>query len=122
MFRVRGSRFRVRCSGFAVAVSVFTLKPGSRRIGHFRWQACDVSKKAVYELCETGPLARDSGRRKQIEQSSSRTTAHIAEGFARFNPADFARFCVIARSSLMESQSHLIDLVDKICPKNAGFS
>jgi len=42
-----------------------------------------------------------------------RTTAHIAEGFGRFNPADFARFCVIARSSLMESQNHLLDFVDK---------
>jgi hypothetical protein len=38
---------------------------------------------------------------------------HIAEGFGRFNPADFARFVVIARSSLMESQNHLLDLVDR---------
>jgi len=90
------------------------MTKGVRRFTELRaWQACDVFKKAVYELCETGPLAGDFGRRKQIEQSSSRTTAHIAEGFGRFNPADFARFCVIARSSLMESQSHLIDLVDK---------
>ena len=53
------------------------------------------------------------GRRKQIEESSSRPTAHVAEGFGRFNPADFARFCVIARSSLMEAQNHLLDFVDK---------
>jgi four helix bundle protein len=53
------------------------------------------------------------GRRKQIEESSSRPTAHVAEGFSRFNPADFARFCVIARSSLMEAQNHLLDFVDK---------
>ena len=39
--------------------------------------------------------------------------AHIAEGFGRFNPPDFARFTVIARSSLMESQNHLRDAVDK---------
>jgi len=64
-------------------------------------------------LCEQKPIARDFGRRKQIEESSSRTTAHIAEGFGRFYPADFARFCVIARSSLMESQNHLIDFVHK---------
>ena len=54
-----------------------------------------------------------AGRRKQIEESSSCPTAHVAEGFGRFNPADFARFCVIARSSLMESQNHLLDFVDK---------
>ena len=71
-------------------------------------QACDVFKKAVYRLCENQQTAEDLGRRKQIEESASRTTAHIAEGFGRFNLADFARFCVIARSSLMESQSHLL--------------
>ena len=64
-------------------------------------------------MCESEAIAKDLGRRKQIEESSSRPTAHIAEGFGRFNPADFARFCVIARSSLMESQSHLLDFVDK---------
>ena len=77
------------------------------------WQACDAFKRAVYDLCEQKPIARDFGRRKQIEESSSRTTVHIAEGFGRFYPADFARFCVIARSSLMESQNHLIDFVHK---------
>jgi len=87
---------------------------GVKRFTDLRaWQACDVFKKAVYRLCEHTSIANDLGRRKQIEESSSRTTAHIAEGFGRFNPADFARFCVIARSSLMESQNHLLDFVDK---------
>lgn len=87
---------------------------GVRRFEDLRaWQACDVFKRAVYALCEHPPIARDFARRKQIEESSSRTTAHIAEGFGRFYPADFARFCVTARSSLMESQSHLIDFVHK---------
>jgi four helix bundle protein len=87
---------------------------GVKRFTDLRaWQACDVFKRAVYRLCENKPIADDLGRRKQIEESSSRTTAHIAEGFGRFNPADFARFGVIARSSLMESQSHLLDFVDK---------
>ena len=87
---------------------------GVKRFTDLRaWQACDVFKKAVYQLFESKQIAQDLGRRKQIEESSSRTTAHIAEGFGRFNPADFARFCVIARSSLMESQNHLLDFVDK---------
>lgn len=87
---------------------------GVKRFTDLRaWQACDVFKKAVYRLCEKQQIAEDLGRRKQIEESASRTTEHIAEGFGRFNPADFARFCVIARSSLMESQSHLLDFVDK---------
>ena len=87
---------------------------GVKRFTDLRaWQACDVFKKAVYRICDNRPIAADAGRRKQIEESSSRTTAHIAEGFGRFNPADFARFCTIARSSLMESQNHLFDFVDK---------
>jgi len=72
-----------------------------------------VQESHLPRLCESQSIVQDIGRRKQIEESSSRTTAHIAEGFGRFNPADFARFCVIARSSLMESQSHLLDFVDK---------
>ena len=39
--------------------------------------------------------------------------AHVAEGFGRFAPADFARFVVMARASLLESQNHLIDAVDR---------
>ena len=79
---------------------------GVKRFTDLRaWQAYDVFKKAVYRLCENKPLAEDLGRRKQIEESSSRTIAHVAEGFGRFNAADFARFCVIARSTLMESQN-----------------
>jgi four helix bundle protein len=87
---------------------------GVRRFTDLRaWQACDVYKKAIYVLCEDEVIARDFDRRRQLEESASRPTAHIAEGFGRFNPPDFARFCVIARSSLMESQNHLRDFVDK---------
>jgi four helix bundle protein len=87
---------------------------GVKRFTELRaWQACDIYKKAIYLLCDNEPITRDFGRRKQLEESASRSTAHIAEGFGRFNPADFARFCVIARSSLMESQNHLRNFVDK---------
>lgn len=70
---------------------------GIKRFTDLRaWQACDVFKKAIYQLCEDEQISKDIARCKQIEASSSRTTGHIAEGFGRFNPADFARFCVIA--------------------------
>ena len=77
------------------------------------WQACDVYKKAIYRLCETGSLSRDLERRRQLEEAAGRPPAHIAEGYGRFSPPDFARFTVIARSSLMESQNHLRDAVDR---------
>ena len=77
------------------------------------WQTCDVYKKRVYRLIEDSPLARDLDRRIQLEKSVKGPPAHVAEGFGRFNPADFARFLVMARASLMESQNHLRDAVDK---------
>lgn len=77
------------------------------------WQACETYKKAVYRLCEEPPLVNDWKRRSQLEDSVRGPGAHIAEGFGRFSPPDFARFVVMARASLMESQSHLIDLVDR---------
>ena len=76
-------------------------------------QACDTYQKEVYELCREPPLANDWDRRTQLEKSVKGPPAHVAEGFGRFNPADFARFLVMARSSLMESQNHLRDAVDK---------
>lgn len=87
---------------------------GVRRFTELRaWQACDAYKKAVYRLCSDGPLSKDWSRRSQLEESVSGPPSHVAEGFGRFNPADFARFLVLARSSLMESQNHLRDAVDK---------
>jgi len=77
------------------------------------WQACDAYKKAVYKLLDKGVFGKDWKRLEQLEDSVAGPPGHVAEGFGRFNPPDFARFTVIARSSIMESQSHLIDAVDK---------
>ena len=86
---------------------------GVRRFTQLRaWQACVTYKKAVYAICEVGPRAINLKKRGQLEDSVAGPPAHIAEGYGRFNPADFARFVVMARSSLMESQNHLLDLVD----------
>lgn len=77
------------------------------------WQTCDTYKKAVYRLCLDSPLSKDWHRRDELERSVAGPPANIAEGFGRFNPPDFARYTVIARASLMESQNHLLDAVDK---------
>ena len=87
---------------------------GVRRFNDLRaWQACVTYKKAVYRLCEREPIASDVKRRGQLEDSVWGPPGHIAEGFGRFNPLDFARFVVMARASLMESQNHLLDFVDR---------
>lgn len=77
------------------------------------WQTCNTYKNAVYRLCKQGPLARDLKLRAQLEDSVAGPPANIAEGFGRFSPPDFARFVVIARASLIESQNHLRDAKDK---------
>jgi four helix bundle protein len=88
--------------------------PGIRRFTDLRaWQACVAYKKAVYRLCGERPLANDFARRDQLERSVAGPPANLAEGFGRFSPADFARYVVIARASLIESQNHLRDIVDK---------
>ena len=89
----------------AQAIRRFTQLPA--------WQACNTYKQAVYRLCAEGPLSRDWDRRGQLEESVAGPPAHIAEGFGRFNPAEFAGFTIIARSSLMESRSHLREAVEK---------
>ena len=86
---------------------------GVRRFTDLRaWQACDAYKKAVYRLRDQHPHVREWRRWNQFEDSVAGPPAHISEGFGRFSPPDFARYCVMARASLMESQNHLIDGVD----------
>jgi four helix bundle protein len=87
---------------------------GVRRYTELRaWQTCVEYKRAVYQLCLETPLARDWDRRDDLERSVKGPPANVAEGFGRFNPVDFAKFCVYARASLVESQNHLMDAVDK---------
>jgi four helix bundle protein len=77
------------------------------------WKACHAYKQAVYRACCVGPLSTDWIRRRQIEESVAGPPAHLAEGFGRFSPADFAHYTVIARASLIESQAHLTEAVDQ---------
>jgi four helix bundle protein len=97
-----------------MAAALLFVMSGVRRFNDFRaWQACVTYKRAIYRLVLDTPLSRDWKRRDQLEASVAGPPSHIAEGYGRFNPPDFARFTVTARASLMESQNHLIDAVDK---------
>ena len=64
-------------------------------------------------MCESTSLATDWKRRNQLEDAVAGPPAHIAEGFGRFHPLDNARFVNYARASLLESQNHLLDAVDR---------
>ena len=104
-------------SKYGVACRVRLLEDmghGVRRFTDLRaWQACVHYKRTVYRLCEQEPVASDLKRRGQLEDAVWGPPGHIAEGFGRFSPLDFARFVVMARASLMESQNHLMDFVDR---------
>jgi four helix bundle protein len=87
---------------------------GIRRFSDLRaWQAALAYKRAVYAICRDS--VPDGALRQQLERSVAGPPAHIAEGFGRFNPVDFSRFLVIARASLTESQTHLLDAEDRGC-------
>jgi CyaY protein len=77
------------------------------------WQACELYKRAVYRLCEIPPLASDWKRRSQLEDSVRGPGAHIAEGFGRFSPPDFASLRRDGARIPNGIQNHLIDLVDR---------
>ena len=76
------------------------------------WKASRTYKLAVYHVITRGALARDRELQDQLKASVKGPPAHIAEGFGRFYPNDFARFVRIAHASLLESQNHLVDAVD----------
>ncbi len=77
------------------------------------WQSARAFKLAVSRLCDIGRLAKDFTLRDQIRESAASAVGHVAEGFGRFNPADFARFLGMAKASPIEAQDHLHDAVDR---------
>ena len=77
------------------------------------WQTARTFKLAVYRLCGSGSLARDDRLSHQLREAAASAASQIAEGFGRFNPADFARFLSMAKGSLIEAQNHLQDAVDR---------
>ena len=77
------------------------------------WRLSYALKCEVDAFTATEPASRDFKYCDQIRASSSSAPANTAEGFGRFRPGDFARFLEIARGSLVETQSHLIDGYDR---------
>jgi len=77
------------------------------------WQAASQFKNAVYPLVDTDSFRRESRLRDQLREAAASAVSHIAEGYARFEPADQARFMRMAKASLVECQNHLIDAVDR---------
>jgi four helix bundle protein len=76
------------------------------------WQSARQFKLAVYRLILSGTFGRDVRLCDQLRDASRSAVSHVAEGYGRFNPADFARFLGMAKASIIEAQNHLMDAVD----------
>lgn len=76
------------------------------------WQLASALKKEVYALTDRAGVKSDFKFCQQVRDSARSAPSNIAEGFARFRPADFARFLEIARASLAETHNHLLDARD----------
>ncbi len=77
------------------------------------WKIANELKVAVYRLTDSGPAAADVAFRNQLRTAASSVPSNIAEGFGRYQHADFARFLRIAAGSLEEVENHLRDGVDR---------
>jgi four helix bundle protein len=77
------------------------------------WQQSDALKRAVYGLTNRSSVSADRWFSEQTRRAAASVPANIAEGFGRFQHADFVRFLRIALGSLDELEQHLRDGVDR---------
>lgn len=77
------------------------------------WQLASVLRDEIIELVATPPVSRQFKFCDQISDAASSAPRNIAEGFARYGHAEFARFLGYALGSLAEVQT----LLDEACAK-----
>jgi four helix bundle protein len=77
------------------------------------WQRSNELKLAVYRLIDRTNARRDFSFCHQLRESAASAPSNLAEGFGIYNHGDAARYARIARASLMETQNHLRDGVDR---------
>jgi four helix bundle protein len=72
------------------------------------WQLLDALEREVWQLAKRPGLAGDFKLRSQITDAAGSATRNCSEGFARYNPGEFARFLDISRASATEVRNCLI--------------
>ena len=71
------------------------------------WQKATVLAVEIYRLTKTFPADERFRMTDQLLRAASSIPANIAEGHARGTRKDYARFIVIARGSLAETETFL---------------
>ena len=77
------------------------------------WQLADVVRRRIIELCGRPGVKRDFAFCDQADRAAESACRNLAEGFARYRHADFARFVTISHGSLTE----LLDSLDEALAK-----
>ncbi len=76
------------------------------------WKEARKLTVQIYAITNCQAFRRDFGLKDQIRRASVSIMANIAEGFGRKGAKEFSRYLTIARSSVLEVQSHLYVALD----------
>jgi four helix bundle protein len=71
------------------------------------WQRMYELSLEVWRFTDHPPAGKDFDYRNEIRDASDSAHRNVAEGFGRYNPAEFARFLDISRASALETQALL---------------
>jgi four helix bundle protein len=71
------------------------------------WQLCEELADLIIDITSTGRVTKDLELCDQIRRSSGAPGPHIAEGFGRYKPREFAHYLRLAVGSLMETDTWL---------------
>jgi four helix bundle protein len=77
------------------------------------WQLSSELKREIYALLDRTGAKYDFKFRDQIKDSAASAPSNIAEGFGAYRHRESSRYARIAKSSLTESQNHLLDGIDR---------
>jgi four helix bundle protein len=77
------------------------------------WQLAVELRRMVMALSDRPSFRRDGNLCHQVRDAASSIASNIAEGYARYQPGEFARFVRYARGSAAEVQVRLEDAFER---------
>ncbi len=77
------------------------------------WQLAREYKREVYVLASRPPACLDRHFADHLRRTAVSIELNIVEGYHRGTPREFARFLIIARASLAETEAQLEDGLDR---------
>src|SRR5262245_28142903 len=72
------------------------------------WQVAMDLAETVYKSTRAFPADERFGLRLQLRRAAVSVASNIAEGHGRINRRDYARFVLIARGSLKETETQIL--------------